>query len=112
MEELQPQVGLGFGRLGNHQQSRGILVDAVHQPQPRVVHVVVGGVPEIVGQGIDQRAAVIAVAGVYHQSGRFVDHQHGVVFIDDIEGNILGNDFKFVAGRSMTTETTSSGFTR
>ena len=49
VEELQSEVGFCPRRLCNHQQTRGVLVDAVHEPHARVAHVVVGVVLEMIG---------------------------------------------------------------
>ena len=90
-------MGLCFGRFCNHQQPRRVFVDTVYQSQPGIVYIVVGRIPEIVGQSVYQCAAVISVSRVYDQSGRFVYHQHGVVLIHNIEGYILWDNFEFVA---------------
>ena len=37
------------------------------------------------------------MAGMDHQSGRFVDHQDVIVLIDDVERDIFGDDFKFIS---------------
>ncbi len=51
---------------------------------------------ETMQKGIDQRAAIAIVvgrsrAGVNHHAGRLVDHGEVVIFVDDIERNILGD---------------------
>ena len=93
VEELAGQLDLGRVSLGYDQQSGGILVDAVdQQSHPFVVVFGVGLAAQVVGQGVDQRAAVVAVAGMDHHAGRLVDDQQFVVFIDDVERDGLRLD--------------------
>ena len=97
VEELLSKVGLGIGSLCHHQQSGGVLVDAVHKSHTRVGHIVVWVILEVPCQGIHQSAAVVAVSRMHHQSRRFVHHQQEVVFVNNVEGNVLGYNLKIVA---------------
>jgi len=92
VEELHAERGLGVGGLGHHEQSRGVLVDAVHEAYAGVVGVVVGIVAQMPGDGIDERAAIVAAAGVYDHTSRFVDDHEIVVFVYDVEGDVFGGD--------------------
>ncbi len=97
VEELSAEVGLGVRGLGYYQKPRCVLVDAVNEAEARVVDVVIGSVAEVPRKGVDKRAVVVAVAGVHHQAGRLVYHQHVAVLVHDVERNVLCHDFKLVA---------------
>ena len=89
-EELVGQVQLGRGILGHHQKPGGVFVNAVHQH----AHPLVFGIgllleAQVEGQGVHQRAVVVAVSGVHHHAGRLVHHQHVIVFIYYIQGNVF-----------------------
>ena len=43
----------------------------------------------MVEEGVDQRAGRVPGSRVYHQIGRFVDHQQVIIFVQDIQGNVL-----------------------
>ena len=92
VEELfgQPRVGLLV--LGDHQQPRGVLVDAVHQSRAVLFFGRDSLLVEVVHQRIDQRAAVIAHPRVHDQSGRFVHEQQPLVLVGDVERNVLGDE--------------------
>ena len=49
LEELGSERGLGVGCLGDNQQAAGVLVDAVHETEAGVGHVIVGVVLEMPG---------------------------------------------------------------
>ena len=44
----------------------------------------------MIKQRIEQSAIRITRSWVYHHAGGFINHHHGIVFIDDIQGDILG----------------------
>ena len=46
----------------------------------------------MVGQRVDERAAVVAVTGMHDQPRRFVDDQQVVVLVGYFERNVFGND--------------------
>ena len=96
VEKLYAQIGLCFRRLGYHQQAAGVFVDAVHQTETRVVDVVTVRVAEIISQGIHQRPRPVAMTRMHHQTRRFVDHQHHIIFINHIEGYVLGQNLEVV----------------
>ncbi len=63
----------------------------------RVVRVIIGIILHVPGKGIDQCTVVIPVSRMHYQSCRFV-HNHQVrVFINDSKGDILRNNFIFIA---------------
>ena len=99
-EELFGEFQLGLVVLGDHEEAARVLVDAVHEhTHPLVGTGLVGGLgpAEMEGQGVDEGAAIVAVAGVDHHAGGFVDHQQVLVLIDDVEGNVLGEDLHAAA---------------
>ena len=99
-EELTGELELGLVVLGDNQQSARVLVDAVHQH----AHALVGaglvrglGAAEMEGQGVDEGAVVVAVAGVDHHPGGFVDDKKVLVLIHDVEGNVFGENLHAAA---------------
>ena len=95
LEELQREVSACILILGNYQKTRCLLVDAVHESESRIVHILhLRIILEMIGQGIDQGAMIIAATRVNHQTCRLVDHEQVIVLIDDVERNIFGQDFK------------------
>ena len=97
VEELTSEMRLCVRGLGHDEQSRRVLVDAVHQTEARVRDVIVGSVAEMPCQGVHQRARPVAVTGMYNQSGRLVDNQHVVVLVNDVERDVLGHHLVLVA---------------
>ena len=94
-KELVGQVELRRRVFGHHQQAAGVFVDAVYQH----AHALVFGVgllldTEVEGQGVDQGAVVIAMARMHHHAGGFVHHQHIFVFVNDVQGNVLGQNLE------------------
>ncbi|MCY1562913.1 hypothetical protein D9M68_1003770 [compost metagenome] len=47
----------------------------------------------VVQQGVEQGAIGMPGSRVHHQARRLVDHQQLVVFIDDIQLDVLGDPF-------------------
>ena len=90
VEELQSEFRLGFGRLGNHEQSAGVFVYAVHQSDLRIVGVECLVVLHVPCYGVDERAREVAAAWMYDHSGRLVDHHEFRVFVDDVERYVFG----------------------
>ena len=43
----------------------------------------------MVQQGIEQRATVISMTGMNNHACGFIDHNQGIIFIDDIKGNVF-----------------------
>ena len=87
--QLVDQVGLGLQGLGHHHQAGGVFVQAMHDTGTRHVD----DVRHVVQQGIEQGAVGMARRRVDHQPGRLVDHQDLVVFVDDIQLDVLGHPF-------------------
>ena len=49
---------------------------------------------QVVRQGVDERALVVAVAGMDHHAGGLVDHEHVVVLVDDVQRDFLRDDLQ------------------
>ena len=97
-EELVAQVSLGLGRLGDDEQAARILVDAVDESHVGIIGVKVWVVAQVPCQRIDQRAAVVAASRVYHQSGWLIDDHQLVIFVGDVEWDILGHNLPVALG--------------
>ena len=44
----------------------------------------------VVQQRVEQGALPVAAARMHHQADRLVDHQQGIVLVDDVERDVLG----------------------
>ncbi len=98
LEELTGQAGVGPLVLGHHQQTGGVLVDAVHQTGTHVPLLKQGKILQMPRERIDERTAVVAVSRMHDQSGRLVEHDEVVVLMNDVERNILGDDLHLALG--------------
>lgn len=78
-------------RLGNHQQSRSILVKPVYDTGAWNVH----ERGAMVEQGVLHGGIRIAGARVDHQSRRLVDDQQSVILKHDLERNLLRREVDF-----------------
>ena len=94
VKELLPERTLHLCGLGDHQESAGILVDAVDQPYRRIIDIKVGVIPQVPSKPIEERPVPVAMPRVDHQSGRLIDHQEPVILVDDLERHLLGSDLE------------------
>ncbi len=85
--QLFDQGVVGAQAAGDHQQAGRVLIQAVDQAGARQQRQL-GGVMQ---QRVDQGAVAVAGGGMGHQAGRFVQRQQILVFIADIERNVLGD---------------------
>ena len=69
----------------------------MNQTETRIIDIIIGGIPEVPCEGIDECSVVVTMARMDNQTGRLVHHKHIAVFIYNIEGNILSDDLKFIA---------------
>ena len=69
----------------------------MNQPKAWVADIIIRFVAKMPCESIDKGSAVIAVTGVHHETGGFVDHQHGVVFINYVKRNILRDYLELVS---------------
>ena len=79
------QMSLGRNGLGDHHQPRGVLVQTMDDTSPRHL----GNFRVPVQQGIEHGAIRGSSPRVDDQAGRFIDHQDVVIFVDDVELDIL-----------------------
>ena len=87
--QLGDQFGLCLNGLGHHHQTGGVLVQAMHDTGARDID----DVRHVVQQGVEQGAIGMASSRVHHQARRLVDDQDVVVFVDDVELDVLGDPF-------------------
>ena len=85
--QLGDQVGMGLQGLGHHHESGGVLVQAMDDAGTR--HAVQRGY--VVQQGIEQGAVGMAGGRMHHQPGGLVEHQQVIVFVDDVQLDVLGH---------------------
>ena len=97
LKKLVCQYGLCGLILGNDHQTSGVLIDTVYQIAEFVLHRLFG-LLKMPSQSVKQGAFEVAMAGVYHQSSLFVDHDDVVVFVNDIQRNLLRCDVDFPRG--------------
>jgi len=76
----------------NDEKAGGVFVEPVYDSgselaEPR------GEPAAVVDEGIDESAVGVASSGVNDDIGRFVQDNKVVVFIDDVEGDIFGENF-------------------
>ena len=89
VEELCAQLRLGFWCLGNNKQSAGVFINTMYQTHAGIIGVVTGQIAQVPRNGVDQGTVEITHAWMYYQSCGFINHHQLVVFIDDIQWNIL-----------------------
>ena len=51
----------------------------------------------MIKQGVDEGAVEVAVARMHHHPRRLVHHEHVVIFIDDVERNVLRDEIDAAA---------------
>jgi len=76
----------------------GVLVDAVHQSGAQIALPEHRQRAQMIGQGIDQRPVPVAVARVHDHAGGLVDDQQIVVFVGDVERDVLRHDLDLALG--------------
>ena len=86
--QLPGQRGLSLRGAGNHEQAAGVLVKPVDQAGARQ-----RSLARVESeQRILQRMRVISRSGMHDQPRGFVDDQAILVFMDDVERDLLGRD--------------------
>ena len=75
--------------LGHHQQAGGVLVQAVDDAGAQLT-ADAGKVMDMIQQGIDQRAVLVAGGGVYHHALGLVQHGDVCILIHDAQRQRLG----------------------
>lgn len=88
---------------GDDNDARGVTIEAVNDAWPQSSGSIAELV-EVILQGSGECAFGAAPAGMYNHAGRFVDDDHMVVFVQDLQGQV----FRLYAGRSASVRVTSS----
>jgi len=101
--QLCNQLRLGLNGLGHHHQAGRVLVQAVYDAAARDID----DVRHMVQQSIEQSAISVPGRRVNHQACGFVDDQDVVVFIDDVQLDVLGDPFSlgFLLGSQLKNRT-------
>src|SRR5689334_8930465 len=48
---------------------------------------------QVIGYAIDERAAWITACGMHYETNRFIDDEHFIVLVNNVNRDILRNDF-------------------
>ncbi len=85
---------MGAVVFGDEDDAAGLLVEAVDDAGAEVA-ADAGELVEVVEEGVDEGAVVAGVvggagAGVDHHAGGLVDDGEVLVFVEDVEGDVLG----------------------
>ena len=89
--ELVRQLGMGSLVLGDHYQSRGVLVQSVHDARPsRSAETIDIGAKR--QHRVDQCTVGTPRSRMNCESGRLIYHQQVLVLIDDVEGDGLWDE--------------------
>ena len=123
VKELLCKLNLRVFALGHHQQSRCIHIYSVHQhPHPLICLAPIESAPlrhllrscavryapeallhrpcpqvKVICKRINERTGKVSVPRVNHQSGRLVYHKKRIIFVNNIQRNILRLYLRFVA---------------
>lgn len=99
--ELAHEGLLGAICFGGDDAAGGILVEAVHDPgafhaaDARELSLA------MMEEGVDQGPVRIPGRGMHDEAGRLVGHNEVRVFVDDLEGDVLGENFAGFCGRDF-----------
>ena len=96
IKELYSEVGLGIRRLGNHQQTGRIFINPVDQADVRVIGIIFRNIFHVPCQRIDKRTVIVSVSRMYYQSRRLVHYHYIWIFVNDIKGDIFGNNLVLI----------------
>ena len=89
-KELLCKIKLRFFILGNYKKTRSILIYTMHQySHPLILSIRSLRQTKMMCQSIYQRAAEVAVTGMHYHARFLVEHQHILVFMHDIQWDIL-----------------------
>ena len=92
--------------LGDHQQARGVLVDAVDDPRAQLA-ADAAQVAHVREQRVHQRPRLVPRRRVHHQPGRLVDDDQPAILVDDRQRHRLGRDRRSRTGGGGVQTTTS-----
>ena len=79
------QPGLRWNGFRHHHQTGGVFIQTVDDTRTRHI----GNRRIVVQQRIQHSTVRVARARMYNQIARFVDHDDVIIFVNDIERNIL-----------------------
>src|SRR5262249_13524868 len=88
--ELHAQLAVGELILGDQDNAAGVTIEAENDAWP----VFAAGRTEMSKvklQSIDESSGPVPLGGVNYHVGWLVDHRQELVFIQDVEGNVLRN---------------------
>ena len=88
VQQLLAQRQLGGVILGDQQQAGGILVQPVDDARAQLAADASQAV-QMMQQGVDQRAVLIAGGGMHHHAAGLHHHSQVAVLVEDGEGNVL-----------------------
>lgn len=89
IEELHAEFCLCVGSLCHDKKAARILVDAMDEAHAGVVGVVVGIIAQMPRKSVDESASKIAYSWMHDKPRRFVHDEKLVVFVNDVERNVL-----------------------
>ena len=89
ISELRTQMTMGEIVLGDDHDAAGFLVEAMYDARPPDAADARQCIAAMVDQRIDKRTGPIAVPGMDHQPGRFVDDDEVSVLVENIECDIF-----------------------
>ena len=98
VEELGGEAGFCLLGFGDDEEPGGVFVDAVDEPGTGVAGVEEGVAAEVPCEGMDEGARPMPEGGVDDHAGGLVDDEQGVVLVEDVEGDVFGDDAVFAAG--------------
>jgi hypothetical protein len=88
--ELRGEMKMGGVVLGRHQATAGIFVQTMNNAGPRDPANAAELPAAVMEQGVDQRVLPVARGRMHHPSRRLVEHQQVVVFVEDVQRQVLG----------------------
>ena len=97
VEELNTQLTLSIGRLGNKQQTAGVFIDTMYQANLGVVGIIRRQVFQMPGNGIHQRAMEVSSTRMDNKSSGFIDYQQLSIFVNDVQRDVFGLDSAIVS---------------
>ena len=97
VEELQAERCLRLRCLCHHEQTRCVLVNAMHESHFGVVGVVALQVAQMPSYGVDECACEVAGSRVHHHACLLVYHHQLRVFVHHVERYVLCHDACVVA---------------
>ena len=75
--------------FGHHQQSAGILIDAMHNTGTMFTVDTGQAITAMIHQRIDQRAGPVPGRRMHHHAAWLIDNNDIRIFVDDIQWDIL-----------------------